>query len=536
MIVNCPKQGVNTLSKLSLCSTIKPFSAATGARRFYTQEAKGFQLFSDAFLPLRPFTSAAFVKGKSVKSTHAAHGTAAALKTLKKKNLDHTPKVPVFITRGDALKEALTKNQNSERSIMCKDLGSVKRQYYRWEDQLPGVRPFFAMKCAPDAMILETLATSGAGFDCATAAEIELALATGVGPESLIFANPVKSCSDIAFARTKDVKKMTFDNADELYKVHSLFPEAELVLRLKPDDSGSLMKFSSKFGADESVAPELFQLAKDLGLKVIGVSFHIGSGCYTPEKYDDALSMCRRVFDAAVEVGMPPLTLLDIGGGFPGTAANSASNELPFERFTAVIRSSMEKYFSAEEFPELQRIGEPGRYFVQTAGVLFTKVSGKRAQKKTTDDGDKKVLYYLNDGVYGSFNCIMYDHYIPLPIPASEYLQRIQNTGLEDLPSVQLSVPSETFAVSSSSSPMLQSSHAFSTVTRSKTLGTFFGPTCDSMDKICQDFPIGELNVGDWVVFENMGAYTTAAATRFNGCPLAAVQYFHSLTSSESGY
>jgi ornithine decarboxylase len=523
-------KGMNALKfSVSTAKSVKPTNAFAGAR-FYSNIGKApfsrldILKLSGASLTLKPpsSTASSFFEAKSAnKSTHAS-----AQATTKRKAFAETAagKVPVFITQGDALKETFFRNQDSEKAIMAKDLGSVRRQYLRWEDQLPGVQPFYAIKCSPDPMILETLASSGAGFDCATSAEIELALKTGVGPNELIFANPVKSLNDIAFARSKGVKKMTFDNVDELYKVHSQFPEAELVLRLLPDDSGSLMKFGSKFGAEESVAVELLQTAQQLGLKVIGVSFHIGSGCYSPEKYDDALAMCRRVFDSSAELGLPPMRFLDIGGGFPGLPSNAGGDDLPFERFAGVIRPALDRYFPAEEFPELQKIGEPGRYFVQTSGVLFAKISGKRVQKKT-DDGDKKVLYYINDGVYGSFNCIMYDHYNPVPIPASEYMQKLQSVGFEDLPAVRAAAPNAdmaTMQMGGFTSPMMQQSAAgFATCAAQKTLGTFFGPTCDSMDKIAQDYPISELHVGDWVVFENMGAYTTAAATRFNGCPLA---------------
>lgn len=158
---------------------------------------------------------------------------------------------------------------------------------------------------------------------------------------------------------------------------------------------------------------------------------------------------------------------------------------------------------------------------------MYTKVVVGIIPTASTEDGDKKVLYYINDGVYGSFNCLMYDHYVPNPIPASEYIRKLEQHVNESY--VTINPPT---AEVNMAPPVLmqQQSAGFSSSTRSKTVGTFFGPTCDSMDKIVQDYPISELEVGDWVVFENMGAYTTAAATRFNGCPLASVQYSHSLT------
>lgn len=436
-----------------------------------------------------------------------------------------SPEIPTYISRQEALKEIYEKCKTSQHPFFAKDMGAVCRQSDRWKDNLPDIRPFYAVKCNPDPVILNTLAKNGVGFDCATSAEIETALSTGVSPDDIIFANPVKNHADIAVARSRGVKKMTFDNESEIYKIQSIFPEASLVLRLLPDDSGSVMRFGSKFGASEEVVPHLLSLAHSLGMNVIGVSFHIGSGCYNPTKYDDALLMCRRVFDKTLELGLPPMHFLDIGGGFPGKAlGKETKDDLPFETFASVIRNAQEKYFPLHEFPHLQKIGEPGRYFASHCGVLFTQVTGRRVEPKTKS-GDKKVLYYINDGVYGSFNCIMYDYYNPVPVPVSELIESEPVRELEH---------TRTFAafhtVMQPQAAMRSAATCFSTqVPTNKTLGTFFGPTCDSLDKICQDFPVSELQVGDWVAFEDMGAYTSAAASRFNGVPLADVNYCYSL-------
>jgi diaminopimelate decarboxylase len=64
--------------------------------------------------------------------------------------------------------------------------------------------------------------------------------------------------------------------------------------------------------------------------------------------------------------------------------------------------------------------------------------------------------------------------------------------------------------------------------------GTFFGPTCDSMDVIAKDTEIEELFVGDWLAFEQMGAYTNAAATTFNGMPKPLMVYARSKAPSPS--
>jgi len=46
---------------------------------------------------------------------------------------------------------------------------------------------------------------------------------------------------------------------------------------------------------------------------------------------------------------------------------------------------------------------------------------------------------------------------------------------------------------------------------------TVFGPTCDSIDIISESCQLPDLAIGEWVYVENFGAYTSAAASTFNG-------------------
>jgi ornithine decarboxylase len=421
------------------------------------------------------------------------------------------------------------------------DLGVVKRQFTRWTTNLPSVRPFYAMKCNPDPILVQLLANQGAGFDCASAAEIEQALTTGVLPQDIIFANPIKMPDSLKYAAQVGVTKMTFDNADELHKVKKYHPKGELVLRILADDSCSLMRFGSKFGCPFDQVEPLLKLAKELQLSVIGIAFHIGSGCFNTKAYSSAVSLARSCFDVAARVGHK-FSFLDIGGGFPGDPhVGKRADGLPaFEDMARVLCESFDRYLPASEFPDLRIIGEPGRYFGQGWATLFTNVVGKRevipaavATPSSTststagaaapssspmtaspgqsvpqsrgvhtasefDTDRRRFLYYINDGVYGSFNCLIFDHAVAKPVPAVRFLTSDEQSTAQPL-------------------------------TSSPPLGTFFGPTCDSMDVVAKEVEIEELNVGDWVAFEHMGAYTSAAASRFNGIELPIKEYVDSL-------
>ena len=189
----------------------------------------------------------------------------------------------------------------------------------------------------------------------------------GVDPSRIIFANPCKASSFIRSAAKAGVDLMTFDNADELYKIARIFPTARLVVRILTDDSKSQCALGIKYGASLATVPGLLAKAKELGLNVVGVSFHVGSGCYDPEMYTDAISRARSAFDFGAAAGFT-FTLLDIGGGF---------EDATFEKSASVLTEAIVAYFPDRR--DLQLIAEPGRFYVAKAFSLATNIIARRA-------------------------------------------------------------------------------------------------------------------------------------------------------------
>lgn len=310
------------------------------------------------------------------------------------------------------------------------------------------------------------MAQLGNGFDCASKAEIDLALATGIDPSRIIYAQPCKTKSYLRYAAQVGVKQMTFDNADELYKIKACFPDAELYLRILTDDSTSLCRLSMKFGASLDVARELLELAAQLELKVVGVSFHVGSGAEDPSAFVKAVQDARMVFDQAVEVGHE-LHTLDVGGGFSHDT---------FEKFAGYLGEALDVYFP----PHVRIIAEPGRYYVANAFTLAANIIARRDIPDPADSTRDAYMVYLNDGVYGNFSNIIFDHQHPIA-----QILFCANGIDRSAEGVHYSI---------------------------------WGPTCDGIDVITQHIELpGMLDVGDWLFFEEMGAYTKCSATRFNG-------------------
>ena len=159
---------------------------------------------------------------------------------------------------------------------------------------------------------------------------------------------------------------MTFDNADELHKIAKSHRGAKLVLRILTDDSKSLCRLGLKFGAPLSTCPGLIKLARGLGLDIIGVSFHVGSGCKDPLQFADAVWRAKQVFQMGKAEGYE-FTFLDVGGGFEAVV---------FDEMSKVLRDSLEVYFPVSE--GVRVVAEPGRFLVAPAFTLATSIIARR--------------------------------------------------------------------------------------------------------------------------------------------------------------
>lgn len=348
----------------------------------------------------------------------------------------------------------LETTDRKEESILFMDLGKLTTLYNTWVTKFQNIAPFYAVKCNPNPVCLAHLAQLGANFDCASLHEINTVLSHGIDPVRIIYANPCKRERDIVEAYTKGITLTTFDTVCELEKIARVCPEMHCVLRIYAKDPDARCQFAHKFGCPPEEWCNILQTAQKYNVNIVGISFHVGSGASSGKAYYNAIKSARSFYDLAATYGYH-LKLLDLGGGFVSTDLKDIPEQ---------IQAALQTFFPEET--NCSFIAEPGRFFMETIGTLATPVIGIRKTETNRD-------YWITDSLYGSFNCIFYDHYIPTP-------KTLKTTPLY------------------------------------KT--TFYGPTCDGLDKIIElDFP--ELNQHDWVIWENMGAYTLSGACNFNGIP-----------------
>lgn len=382
------------------------------------------------------------------------------------------------------LKNLLIAHKESDDPFYIADLSEIGRLYAQWEANLNGITPYYAVKCNTDLNLLKRLISLGAGFDCASREEIKLMLSLGVDPEKIIFANTCKPPSHIKFARNNGVNCMTVDNLEELDKIHQIHPKAKLIIRIKTDDESSVYPISIKFGVDMQDIPLLLNHAIELGLNMIGVSFHVGSGCTDPLVFKSAIRDSRQVFSLAYDYGFN-FNLLDIGGGF--SCAGLAVATIKFESFTSVINESIKKYFY--DIPNIKLVAEPGRFFAASVFKLVTKVCSRRKKTNNVNE-DTEMAYYINDGFFGSFSVTKIN-----PSNPNWTLLRSSKQGITKI----------------SEEPTCSS--------------WIWGPTCAPIDVVVRDVSLPILEVSDWIIFHNMGAYTSSIATNFNGFSIPSVYY-----------
>ncbi|MCD6156593.1 MAG: type III PLP-dependent enzyme [Candidatus Atribacteria bacterium] len=326
---------------------------------------------------------------------------------------------------------------------------------------LPGVEPFYAVKANPHPEIIRTLNSLGSCFDVASKQEVQLVHELGIEPKRMIFANTIKRKKSLALAREIGLKLMTYDNLSELCKIAKVHPEAELLLRITSPSNRSGANLSYKFGVDPDEALFLLLKTRKMGLRPVGISFHAGSPCYRVESYLVSLRAVRKIFSEARREGIE-LSIVDIGGGFPLKIYQEEEEEKSLESLSSKIYPHIESFLQEG----YRVIAEPGRCIVGSACFLVTKVIGKALRKG-------KIWYYLDEGIYGTLSAIPFDKASP------EFVTLKEGGELKK--------------------------------------AILAGPTCDSLDVIARDILLPELELDDLIVVPDIGAYSIASATNFNG-------------------
>jgi ornithine decarboxylase len=345
------------------------------------------------------------------------------------------------------------------------DLDTVARRHAAFTAALPGVRAFYAMKCNPSPEILTTLAGCGASFEIASLGELRMLQRLDIDPAEVLYSNPVKPPAHIAEAHAAGLWRFSFDSPNELAKIAEHAPGAAVYIRLRVDDQDSVFPLSRKFGADVDEAPDLMLLARTLGLRPYGITFHVGSQCGSPAAWRRAVGAAGRLMSRLSLEGIH-LDMLDVGGGFPARYVRDVPS---LQAIADMINPALDDLLPY--LPELLA-AEPGRHLVAESAVMAVGVIGRERR------GAENWLFVEVGAYNGMMETLQTANGWDYPL----WTSRADHT---DAPQVPFTVT---------------------------------GPSCDSSDTMFQNVLLPDtLDVGDTLYIGSAGAYTLSYASAFNG-------------------
>jgi ornithine decarboxylase len=357
------------------------------------------------------------------------------------------------------------------RPVLVYDLAQIEENFLTFLEAKKDVKVHYAIKCCPNPRVLHRIASLGGGFDVASAAELDLALNTGVSPDKCIFSNTVKLPADIRYAFAKGVAAFVADSEDQVRKQAENAPGSKLYVRLSVNNKDSLFPLGGKFGTTPENARKLLRLGKTLGLEPYGTHYHVGGQCFSAKAWETPAREAAAIFRDLKKEGID-LKFFDIGGGYP---APYLGRDIPtVKEIFSVVDRVLE-----QELPDrpVTIAVEPGRGIAATATALSSRVL-LRAQRS---DGE---WLHLDAGIHQGIN------------------------PLEDL----------TYAVT-----VAHRSGADAAF-------TLCGPTCDNDDVITQGQKLpASVTEGDLLVFDIAGAYSECFFTRFNGIEPPVVHFLNDL-------
>ncbi|WP_043363627.1 type III PLP-dependent enzyme [Belnapia sp. F-4-1] len=358
--------------------------------------------------------------------------------------------------------DALVAVERPEEPMHCLRPAAIAEASAGFVAGFPG-EVLYAVKCNPEPAVLRAVWEGGVRhFDCASANEVTL-VRTMFPEAGIHFMHPIKARGAIRAAWGEHgVRDFVLDSAAELDKILTeTGAGAEeglgLFIRLGLPKGTAMLDLSGKFGAEPDEAVVLLRAARPHAAR-LGLCFHVGSQMMDPLAWRQAMALAGEVIR---EAGVP-VEVIDVGGGFP--VAYPGIEPPPLGAFFAEIEAS----FEALALPGAVLWAEPGRALVAGGGSVVVQVQGRRGRD-----------LYLNDGVYGALS--------DAGVPGFTFPVRL--------------IRPEGLAAAAAEEDFV-----------------FFGPTCDSADRMKGPFPLpADIREGDWIEIGQLGAYGACLRTAFNG-------------------
>lgn len=341
----------------------------------------------------------------------------------------------------------------------------------------PSFEFLYSFKTNPFSGIIETIHSQGFGCDAASAAEVHMAINTGISPEMICYSTPGKTERDIESTLGKCI--LIADSIGELWRIETLAAAKDqtvnIGLRINPSFSmGENGGCASKFGIDEEQLPVVCEvLAQCSHIHITGLHVHIRSQVLEHTQLADYYKKCFQLAQRMNDLPGICIDFINFGSGIGAVYDSSSQRPVDLEALYMLI-----KWIVRENQRSLRArlLIETCRFIVCNAGTYYTPISDIK-----TSHG--KTYLIVSNGLNGFLR----------PAIAS-LLQKCSN----ELPAAGLE-PLYTCA-NEFSVEVLNDACTCDTV-------SIVGNLCTALDIICEDVHLKHAQIGDIVAISNAGSY-----------------------------
>jgi diaminopimelate decarboxylase len=368
------------------------------------------------------------------------------------------------------------------RVFLLLDLTALIRRCVAWRKlQHNKVRFLHTVQTNANPKLLRVLTESGIGVAVTTRGDIEVALTTTtfdmIYDSTLTTGRPDAYVRDWVFNRNSNTNQVVVvDGPEEVHRIQASLERMGQRKRLEIPSVDFLLRLGDTCNDWRVAVEDTLAAIQEVGgtSKFAGLSLH----CPSVNDMAQGQAQVQVLIDWITQAQPDHPIRIDLTGCCLSTATTDNSKDRPASEWADWWNSICTN-------PMVSRVTiEASQALVAPIGALCTRLIGVRTSNQPDQPEGQHRHYYIDDGCYGSLYSGGKDtNYNPLPLlPFKE----------QDPNSAEPAPPL----------PMY--------------LTTVWGPTCDGLDKVCQDIPLPELQRDDWLVFPNLGC-SSGTGTAFNG-------------------
>jgi len=335
---------------------------------------------------------------------------------------------------------------------------TITEQLEGWREAFPGIQPTYNVGSNPLVEVLHTIQSLSIPFLFNNKQQLTRLVDLGVDSEQLTFSSPLKMASHLRAAKEAGVKYVYCDSVQELSKIKKWLPSARIIIQLSCSSSTSSSQLGSESGAKLSELPDILTEASNIGLAISGLALSPES-CPTHDPAEHLARVTTMVSTAKQALDLTSGQVTDLHLGQLCPVWLTASDPDYLDQLGAVLRES-----GLLETEGLNLTADATDLLVSGSITLSTKIVSVKEDLGV-------MVYQINEGVFGAFASNLAT---PGDVPVSAPLPLGGGRNRKGLTAKLLET-------------------------------NIIGPSGDGLDVVIDDIVLQKMEVGDWLLFPNMG-------------------------------